>query len=76
MKKLFLAVVAAGLMGGFSSVARAADTDIAWKWDVSGRTEPTPAVVAKAEPLVDTLFRMTVESEQGIVYVGLLMIMR
>lgn len=76
MRSLRCFVLPVLLTGVIQLAALAADTDVDWKWDTSGRTDPTPVVTAQVAPLVNTFFQMTTESEQGIIYVGLLMIVR
>ena len=71
-----LRLIVGSFLIGAVFAAMAADVDVGWRWDASGRTEPTPVVVETASSLVETLFRTTAESEYGIIYVGLMVIVR
>lgn len=54
----------------------AADVDIDWKWDGSGRSVPAAQSVDEPAGILDTLFVTSSESTGGVMYCGLLLLFR
>ena len=72
MRLLAFAVVVAASVAAF-----AAETNLAWRNDTSGRSVPAPAVVSSASSsTIETRFRSVAESKDGIRIPGCAIIIR